>query len=85
MSAQKKTVMKITAKGDSTNLNIVLVHGIWFDGSSWNKVIPILRDAGHKVLAVELPLHSEDDLATVKRIIDLIGGPVILVAHAADL
>jgi pimeloyl-ACP methyl ester carboxylesterase len=64
-------------------LNIVLVHGMWFDASSWSRVIPILQDAGHKVIAVELPLHSvEDDVATVKRAIDFIGGPVILVAHA---
>jgi pimeloyl-ACP methyl ester carboxylesterase len=83
MSAQNKTVTKITAKRDPTKLNIVLVHGIWFDASSWNKVIPVLQDAGHKVIAVEFPLHSvTDDLATVKRAIDLIGGPVILVPHA---
>jgi pimeloyl-ACP methyl ester carboxylesterase len=64
-------------------LNIVLVHGMWFDASSWSRVIPILQDAGHKVIAVELPLQSvENDVATVKRAIDLIGGPVILVAHA---
>jgi len=83
MSAQNKMVMKPTAKGDSTKLNIVLVHGMWFDASSWSKVIPILQDAGHTIIAVELPLHSvEDDVATVKRAIDLIGGPVIVVAHA---
>jgi pimeloyl-ACP methyl ester carboxylesterase len=53
---------------------------IW---SSWSKVIPILQDAGHKVIAVELPFHSlADDVATVKRAIDLIGGPVSLVGHA---
>ena len=46
-------------------------------------MIPILQDAGHKVIAVELPLHSlADDIATVKRAIDLIGGPVILVGHS---
>jgi pimeloyl-ACP methyl ester carboxylesterase len=56
---------------------------MWFDASSWSKVIPILQVAGHKVIAVELPLHSvEDDVATVKRAIDFIGGPAILVAHA---
>jgi predicted alpha/beta hydrolase family esterase len=50
---------------------------------SWSKVIPVLQDSGHKVIPVELPLYSvEDDVATVKRAIDFIGGPVILVAHA---
>jgi len=27
--------------------SIVPVHGFWADGSSWSKVIPILREAGH--------------------------------------
>jgi pimeloyl-ACP methyl ester carboxylesterase len=37
----------------------------------------------HKVIAVQLPLHSlADDIATVKRAIDLVGGPVILVGHS---
>src|SRR6476619_1538150 len=63
--------------------NIVLVHGLWADGSSWSKVIPILQNAGHKVIAVQLPLHSlADDVATVKRAIDLVGAPVILVGHS---
>ena len=38
--------------------NIVLVHGSWADGSSWSKVIPILKNAGHRIIAVELTLHS---------------------------
>ena len=38
--------------------NIVLVHGGWADGSGWSKEIPILTAAGHKVIAVQLPLHS---------------------------
>ena len=68
----------------STNAtNIVLVHGGWADGSGWSKEIPILRNAGHKVIAVQLPTHSlSDDVATVKRAIDLVGGPTILVGHS---
>jgi pimeloyl-ACP methyl ester carboxylesterase len=68
----------------STNTtNIVLVHGGWADGSSWSKEIPILENAGHRVIAVQLPLHSlADDVATVKRAIDLVGGPTILVGHS---
>ena len=63
--------------------NIVLVHGLWADGSSWSKVIPILKNAGHKVIAVQLPLHSlADDVETVKRAIELAGGPTILVGHS---
>lgn len=63
--------------------NIVLVHGAWADGSSWSKVIPILEKAGHRVIAVQLPLHSlADDVATVKRAVELAGEPTILVGHS---
>jgi pimeloyl-ACP methyl ester carboxylesterase len=83
---QNKTLMQPQGKqGMSTanSTNIVLVHGLWADGSSWSKVIPILQKAGHKVIAVQLPLHSlADDVATVKRAIDLVGGPTILVGHS---
>lgn len=68
----------------STNAtNIVLVHGAWADASGWNKQIPVLRDAGHKVIAVQLPLHSlSEDVETVKRAIDLVGGPITLVVYS---
>jgi pimeloyl-ACP methyl ester carboxylesterase len=72
-----------TTTTNATNMNIVLVHGTYVDGSSWSKVIPILQNAGHKVIAVQLPLHSlADDIATTKRAIDLVGAPVILVGHS---
>jgi pimeloyl-ACP methyl ester carboxylesterase len=42
-----------------------------------------LEKAGHKVIAVQLPLHSlSDDVETVKRAIEHIGGPVTLVGHS---
>ena len=84
-SPENKTLMQPQGvQGMATNAtNIVLVHGLWADGSSWSKVIPILEKAGHKVIAVQLPLHSlADDVATVKRAIDLVGGPTILVGHS---
>ena len=68
---------------NNTKMNIVLVHGAWADASSWGGVIPILQKAGHRVIAVELPEHSlADDVATVKRAINLVGGPVTLVGHS---
>lgn len=88
-SQQNNTLMQsqgttnMTSTINTTNMNIVLVHGTYVDGSSWSKVIPILQKAGHKVIAVQLPLHSlADDIATVKRAIDLVGAPVILVGHS---
>lgn len=85
-SPENKTLMQLQGtQGMSTvnRTNIVLVHGLWADGSSWSKVIPILKNAGHRVIAVQLAAHSlADDVATVKRAIDLVGGPTILVAHS---
>ena len=87
-NAQNKTISTKPneIKGQITNatkINIVLVHGAGADASSWSKVIPILLNAGHKVIAVQLPLHSlADDVATVKRAIDLLAGPTILVGHS---
>src|SRR6187200_3309022 len=78
---QQQGTQSMTA--NTTNMNIILVHGGWADGSSWGKVITILKDSGHKVIAVQLPLHSlADDVATVKRAIDVIGKPTILVGHS---
>ena len=67
----------------SNSTNIVLVHGALSDGFVWSKVIPILKDSGHRVIAVQLPLHSlGDDVATVERAIGQLGGPTILVGHS---
>lgn len=62
---------------------IVLVHGFWADGSSWSGVITELLSAGHRPLAVQLPLSSlADDVATVDRVLARVPGPVILVGHS---
>jgi pimeloyl-ACP methyl ester carboxylesterase len=38
-------------QGMATNTtNIVLVHGLWADGSSWSKVIPTLEKQDTKLL-----------------------------------
>ncbi len=81
-SADQNSEQTQTTSADKT-VNIVLVHGLWADGSSWSKVIPILEKAGYRVIAVQLPLHSlADDVATVKRAVSLVGGPTILVGHS---
>ena len=84
-SQQNKTLIQPQASQGMTSngTNIILVHGGWADGSSWGKVITILKDSGHKVVAVNMPLHNlADDVATVKRAIELVGKPVILVGHS---
>jgi pimeloyl-ACP methyl ester carboxylesterase len=62
---------------------VVLVHGAFADGSSWNPVIPLLQAQGLKVVSVQNPLTSlGDDVQFAKRAIDAQDGPVILVGHS---
>ena len=84
-NAQNKTLMQpMGVKSMATNVtNIVLVHGAWADASSWSKIIPFLQKSGHRIIAVQLPEHSlADDVATIKRAIELVGGPSVLVGHS---
>jgi pimeloyl-ACP methyl ester carboxylesterase len=61
----------------------ILTHGAFADGSSWQKVIPVLIKAGLKVIAVQNPLDSlENDVAFTKRAIKDAEGPVVLVGHS---
>jgi pimeloyl-ACP methyl ester carboxylesterase len=67
----------------SKKLNIVLVHGAWADGSSWSKVIPALQEADFKVVATQHHLLSlADDTDTVRRAVEALDGPVLLVGHS---
>lgn len=62
---------------------VVLVHGAWGDGSSWQRVIPILLDTGIAVVAVQNPTSSlADDVAATNVALNAIHGPVVLVGHS---
>jgi pimeloyl-ACP methyl ester carboxylesterase len=64
-------------------ISVVLVHGAWAEGSSWSKVIGPLNAAGTKVVAAPLALTSlADDVEAVKRVLERLDGPVVLVGHA---
>lgn len=64
-------------------MNIVLVHGAWADGSSWDAVIPRLLDAGHTVVAVQLPLSSlADDVAATRRACEGSDVATVYVGHS---
>ena len=69
-----------------TNLSVptvVLVHAAWADASSWNKIIPPLQRNPMPVVAVQIPLTSlSDDVATVRRSLKKVSGPVVLVGHS---
>jgi pimeloyl-ACP methyl ester carboxylesterase len=63
--------------------NVVLVHGAWADGSSWNKLIPLLAAKGLHAVAVQNPLSSiADDVASTNRLINAQEGLVLLVGHS---
>jgi pimeloyl-ACP methyl ester carboxylesterase len=69
--------------GDKKPVHVVLVHGAWADGSSWSKVIALLQAKGIDAVAVQLPLSTlSGDVATVKRAIALLDGPVVLAGHS---
>lgn len=63
--------------------NVVLVHGAWVDGSGWKPVADILTKHGYEVAIVQEPLTSfADDVAAVRRIMDMQSGPFVLVGHS---
>lgn len=75
------------AHAETSNPNadttVVLVHGAFADGSSWDKVIPLLQAKGLKVVAVQNPLTSlADDVAATQRVVDAQSGKVVLVGHS---
>src|SRR6202035_5500090 len=62
---------------------IVLVHGGWADGSSWNHVISILQWEGYTVDEPPHPLRGlASDSAYVASYLKTISGPIILVGHS---
>ncbi len=72
-----------TAQAEQPIKTVVLVHGAFADGSSWNKVIPLLQAEGLETIAVQNPLASlQEDVAYTNRAIANAEGPVVLVGHS---
>ena len=71
------------ASAQTAKPTIVLVHGAWADGSSWNGVIAPLLKAGFTVYAPPNPLRGlASDAASLEAFLKTIPGPVILVGHS---
>ncbi|HEX3893873.1 MAG TPA: alpha/beta hydrolase [Terracidiphilus sp.] len=65
------------------NATVVVVHGAWADGSSWEPVLRRLQNEGLKVVAAPIPLTSlSDDAAALRRTIARTEGLVIVAGHA---
>src|SRR5712664_2050170 len=70
-------------KTTQTKPSIVFCHGIWADGSCFNKLIPTLQAEGHQVIAVQYGLDSQAaDVAATKRTLGRLSSPAILVGHS---
>ena len=63
--------------------NIVLVHGLFADGSSWSEVIARLQAAGLNTTSVQNPLTTlPDAVASAQRVLARQDGPTVLVGHS---
>ncbi|MDC0666241.1 alpha/beta fold hydrolase [Nannocystis radixulma] len=77
-------------------MHVVLIPGFWLDASSWDPVLPALREAGHTVHPVTLPgmesrdadrsgIGLRDHVNAVVRLVDELAAghePIALVGHS---
>jgi pimeloyl-ACP methyl ester carboxylesterase len=79
------TLMPRSARADngSAARNVVLVHGLFADGSCWSDVIARLQAAGVNATSVQNPLTTLDEaVAAAQRVLDRQDGPTVLVGHS---
>jgi len=63
--------------------NVVLVHGLFADGSSWSEVVARLQAAGLNATAVQNPLTAlPEAVASAQRVLARQDGPTVLVGHS---
>ena len=73
----------VRAENRPTARNVVLVHGLFADGSCWSEVIARLQPAGLNVTSVQNPLTTLDGaVAETQRVLDRQYGPTVLVGHS---
>ncbi|MDA8285729.1 MAG: alpha/beta fold hydrolase [Actinomycetota bacterium] len=71
--------------------DILLIAGLWLDGSAWDGVVPRLRDLGHRPVALFLPGQGappatatlDDQREAVVAAAVAAAGPVIVAGHSA--
>ena len=63
--------------------NVVLVHGLFADGSCWTEVIARLQSAGLNATSVQNPLTTlPEAVASAARVLARQDGPTVLVGHS---
>ena len=78
---------------NSNMANFVLVHGSAHGSWCWERVVPLLKEKGHRVVAVDLPGNGNDDtplsevtLETYARhvcaVLDSLDSPAVVVGHS---
>jgi pimeloyl-ACP methyl ester carboxylesterase len=67
----------------SSKPSIVFAHGLWADGSCFQKLIPTLQAEGHEVIVSQHGLDSlKGDVDSVIRCFGRVSAPVVLVGHS---
>ena len=81
--ATSSVLQRADAQGVPNARNVVLVHGLFADGSCWSEVIRRLQPKGIQVTAVQNPLTTLDDaVAETQRVLDRQDGPTVLAGHS---
>ncbi len=63
--------------------NVVLLHGLFADGSCWSEVIARLQQKGIQATSVQNPLTSlQAGVEAARRVLAWHDGPTVLVAHS---
>ncbi|MDN5762440.1 MAG: alpha/beta hydrolase [Microlunatus sp.] len=72
-------------------MDIVLVAGLWLDGSAWDDVVSVLVDLGHQPVPLTLPGQGDgsesatldDQVTAVVAAVDSASGKALVVGHSA--
>ncbi|WP_219837007.1 alpha/beta fold hydrolase [Paenibacillus sp. R14(2021)] len=62
----------------------LLIHGAWHGAWCWEKIVPLLETAGHRVIAIDLPGHGEDQTPISEVTLDVYANRVVAAIDGLD-